>query len=100
MVNSMKKALDLAVSPIMPTLFQATREAPLNQAVSTWATPANTRGMKEAEMAKIADLMLTVARLCAEAGSLKALEANYQAELSKIHSEVKALALSFSSSDI
>ena len=46
-------------------------------------------------MDKIADWMKTVAELCAESGSLKALEDNYQAVLSKIHSEVKALALNF-----
>lgn len=91
-----EKALDLVGLTLNANALPGDQGGAFKPGGVRLGTPAiTTRGMKEAEMAKIADWMKTVAELCAEAGSLKALEANYQAELSKIHSEVKALALNF-----
>lgn len=91
-----EKALDLVGLTLNANALPGDQGGAFKPGGVRLGTPAiTTRGMKEAEMAKIADWMKTVAELCAEAGSLKALEVNYQAELSKIHNEVKALALSF-----
>lgn len=59
-------------------------------------TPAiTTRGMKEPEMAKIANWMHQVALLCQKAESIEVLEEKHLEEIKKLRNEVKAIALKF-----
>ena len=91
-----EKALDLVGLTLNANALPGDKGGAFKPGGVRLGTPAiTTRGMGEAEMVLIAGWMKEVVDLCVKAGDFKALEAEFNEDLEKIHQEVIELATKF-----
>lgn len=96
-----EKALDLVGLTLNANALPGDKGGAFKPGGVRLGTPAiTTRGMGVPEMEKIGDWMKEVVDLCIKAGDFETLESKYSAELEKIHSSVKEMAVQFPVSSI
>ncbi len=90
-----EKALDMVGLTLNANALPSDKKGAYRPSGVRLGTPAiTTRGLGEGEMKKLADWMKSVAEICTKAKTEENLT-DYEAELEKIHEEVKKVALEF-----